>query len=157
MGLDGLSMSNLGLHRNLTTSQLANDSEMVANQALENQIPDADGVGKKEKAGKKDPDAAFAGFVPFISDEEENKEPNDNPESEQSQDAADLSDAAVQQLEEYSEEDEPRYQFKLGSDNLIEVYDIKTNSVIKKLSAEDAAKSVHSFTKMPSLFIDKDV
>lgn len=156
MGLDGLSMSNLGLHRNLTTAQLANDSEAVANQALENQMPDADGVGKKEKAGKKDPDAAFAGFVPFISDEEKKQE-QENQQEQTSQDeqygnATDVSTAA-----EYSDEEEPRYQFKLSSDNMIEVYDTKTNAVIKKLSAQEAANSVHSFAKMPSLFFDKEV
>lgn len=155
MGLDGLSMSNLGLHRNLTTAQLANDSEAVANQALENQIPDADGVGKKEKAGKKDPDAAFAGFVPFIADEEKNQE--QNQQEEPSGSSQKEQEAEAFNAEDYSDEEEPRYQFKLSADNMIEVYDTKTNAVIKKLSAEEAANSVHSFAKMPSLFFDKEV
>ena len=81
MGLDGFSMSNLGLHRNLTTAQLANEVEATAKMALENQLPDVDGIGKKEKAGKKDPEAAFNPTVPFIPD----KKKNDGEEEQQKQ------------------------------------------------------------------------
>ena len=77
MGIDGFSMSNLGMQRNLTSAQLANEVEATAKQALENQIADVDGVGKKEKAGRKDPDAAFNGTIPFIPEEEEKDKENE--------------------------------------------------------------------------------
>ena len=83
MGIDGFSMSNLGLNRNLTSAQLANEAEMTANQALENQIADVDGVGKKEKAGRKDPDAAFNGTIPFIGEPKDDDEQEDGPDEEE--------------------------------------------------------------------------
>ena len=49
MGIDGFSMSNLGINRNMSSAQLANEAEATAKQALENQMADVDGVGKKEK------------------------------------------------------------------------------------------------------------
>ena len=54
MGLDGFSLSNLGLNKNLTSAQLANEVDATARQSLENQIADVDGVGKREKVGKKE-------------------------------------------------------------------------------------------------------
>lgn len=153
MGLDGLSMSNLGLHRNLTSAQLANEADATARQALENQLPDVDGVGKKEKAGKKDPDAAFAGMVPFIADEKDSQE-NEEEQSEEAN-AEPTEIPLVDGTDDDSEE--PRYLFKMGADNLIEVFDTKTKTIVKKLSPEEAANSVHNFTKMPGLFIDKEV
>lgn len=152
MGLDGLSMSNLGLHRNLTSAQLANEADATARQALENQLPDVDGVGKKEKAGKKDPDAAFAGMVPFIADE---KDPQESDEELSEEEPNEQSEPPLSDTED--DEEEPRYLFKMGADNFIEVFDTKTKAVVKKLSPEEAANSVHNFSKMPSLFFDKEV
>lgn len=149
MGLDGFSMSNLGLHRNLTTAQMANDAERTANQALENQILDVDGVSKKEKAGKKDSDAAFAGMVPFIAEEEKKDEEENLPQEESSQ--------QTNPSNEEQENDEPKYKFKLNAENIIEVWDNKTNSIIRTLTPEEAINSVQSFSKLPSLLFDKDV
>ena len=156
MGLDGFSMSNLGLHRNLTTAQLANEVDVVAKQALENQLPDVDGVGKKEKAGKKDPEAAFNGMVPFIPDEEKDEKEDDTSEQEEKK-SVDKSVGEELTEDDDVEIEEPRYLFKMSADDMIEVYDKNTGRVIKKLSPEEAASTVHNFTKMPSIFFNKDV
>ena len=76
MGIDGFSMSNLGLHRNTTSAQNAHEADFLARQNLENQISDMDGVSKREKAGKKDEDAAFNGMMAFVK-------PNTQEESEE--------------------------------------------------------------------------
>ena len=156
MGLDGFSMSNLGLHRNLTTAQLANEVDVVAKQALENQLPDVDGVGKKEKAGKKDPEAAFNGMVPFIPDEEKDEKKEDTSEQEEKK-SVDKSVGEELTEDDDVEIEEPQYLFKMSADDMIEVYDKNTGRVIKKLSPEEAASTVHNFTKMPSIFFNKDV
>ncbi len=156
MGLDGFSMSNLGLHRNLTTAQLANEVDVVAKQALENQLPDVDGVGKKEKAGKKDPEAAFNGMVPFIPDEENDEKDEDASEQEEKKSVdKSVGEESIEDVE--VEIEEPQYLFKMSADDMIEIYDKNTGRVIKKLSPEEAASTVHNFTKMPSIFFNKDV
>lgn len=156
MGLDGFSMSNLGLHRNLTTAQLANEVDVVAKQALENQLPDVDGVGKKEKAGKKDPEAAFNGMVPFIPDEENDEKDEDASEQKEKK-SVDKSVGEELTEDDDVEIEEPQYLFKMSADDMIEVYDKNTGRVIKKLSPEEAASTVHNFTKMPSIFFNKDI
>lgn len=153
MGIDGFSMSNLGMHRNLTSAQLANEVEATAKQALENQIADVDGVGKKEKAGRKDPDAAFNGMIPFIPDEKEEDEEQENS-SEQQQEQPN------QPQKEEPEKDEDnggQYHFKLNSEGMIEVWDSKTNSVIREISPENAAKTFTNLSQVPGLFVNRKI
>jgi len=148
MGIDGFSMSNLGLNRNLTSAQLAHEVDIVANQALENQISDVDGVGKKEKAGKKDPDAAFNGTVPFIADEKEQE--SDNLEEQES---------VEQNLDDVDEDDceGSQYSFKLNDEGMIEVWNSETNELLKIISPESAANAMINVSKMPGVFVNKTI
>ena len=140
MGLDGFSIANLGLNKNLTSAQLANEAEATARQSLENQIADVDGVGKKEKVGKKDEDAAFNGMVPFIA--------NPKDEDEESQ----------QQEEQSSEENTDSVDhFKFSKDNMIEVWDSEKKELIKTISPESATKVFHNFSKVPGIFINSEI
>ncbi len=152
MGIDGFSMSNLGLNRNLTSAQLANEAEMTANQALENQIADVDGVGKKEKAGRKDPDAAFNGTIPFIGEpkEKDDEESSNEQEKESPQE---------QQMSSNEEEDDDgnQYHFKLNNEGLIEVWDSTTDSVVKTISPEDASNTLLHMSKIPGIFVNKEI
>ena len=151
MGIDGFSMSNLGLSRNLTSAQLAHEVDATAKQALENQIADTDGIGKKEKAGRKDPDAAFNGTIPFIPDSKE-----EDDDSEQNENQEDLQENIIE--EESDEETEgSQYHFKLNSDGLIEVWNTNTNEIIKTISPTNAANAMLGISKMPGIFVNKEI
>ena len=152
MGIDGFSMSNLGLNRNLTSAQLANEAEMTANQALENQIADVDGVGKKEKAGRKDPDAAFNGTIPFIGEpKEKDDEENSNEQEKEPQQKQRVSS------NEEEDDDGNQYHFKLNNEGLIEVWDSTTDSVVKTISPEDASNTLLHISKVPGIFVNKEI
>ena len=152
MGIDGFSMSNLGLNRNLTSAQMANEAEMTANQALENQIADVDGVGKKEKAGRKDPDAAFNGTIPFIGEPKE-KDDEENPNEQENEPQQE------QQVSSNEEDDDEgnQYHFKLNNEGLIEVWDSTTDSVVKTISPEDASNTLLHMSKIPGIFVNKEI
>ena len=152
MGIDGFSMSNLGLNRNLTSAQMANEAEMTANQALENQIADVDGIGKKEKAGRKDPDAAFNGTIPFIGEPKE----KDDEENSNEQEKVPLQEQQVSSNEE-EDDDGNQYHFKLNNDGLIEVWDSTTDSVVKTISPEDASNTLLHMSKIPGIFVNKEI
>ena len=157
MGLDGFSMSNLGLQRNLTTAQLANDVADTDKMALENQLPDVDGVEKKEKAGKKDPEAAFNPMVPFIPDKKKKKDNESENDDDSSSIEKSVDDDEFATDEEEIEIEEPRYLFKMSEDNMIEIYDNQTGKVVRKITPEEAAATVHNFSKLPSIFFNRDV
>ncbi len=155
MGIDGFSLSNLGLNRNLSSSQLADEAERTARQSLENQIADADGVGKIEKAGRKDPDAAFNGTIPFIPDDK--KENDENNEQEQPDSEEQQSNDTSFETNSDDEEEYSKYHFRFNKENMIEIYDSEKKEVIKTISPEDASKALLNLSKMPGLFVNKKV
>ncbi len=152
MGIDGFSMSNLGLNRNLTSAQLAHEADMVAKQALDNQIADMDGIGKKEKAGRKDPDAAFNGTIPFIPDatDEEDQDSEQNENQENTEDTKN---------EDQSKPDEEgsQYHFRMNEDGLIEIWNTKNNQLVKTISPEKAANAILGMTKTPGILVNKKI
>lgn len=149
MGLDGFSMSNLGLSRNLSSAQLAQNAETTAREALDSQIADTDGVGKKEKAGKKDPDSAFNGHIPFIHDKKEGEE---EPQEEE-----DMSQDNSQFQDDEDDDDDSRYHYRFNANEMIEIWDSKTNSIIRTISPEAASKAILNITEMPGIFINKEI
>ena len=155
MGIDGFSLANLGLNKNLSSAQLANEAERTARQSLENQIADADGVGKIEKAGRKDPDAAFNGTIPFIPDDQKENEEDSEDKQEESQNSE-----AQQILDENDDdvdEEYSKYHFRFNKDEMIEIYDAEKNEVIKTISPEDASKALVNLSKIPGLFVNRKV
>lgn len=151
MGIDGFSMSNLGLNRNMNSSQLASEAEATARQALENQIADVDGVGKKEKAGRKDPDAAFNGTIPFIG------EPKEKEDDESQENDSTKQDSTQSETHVFDEDDEgSQYHFKMNEEGMIEVWDSDTNSIVKTISPEDASNTLLHISKVPGIFVNKE-
>lgn len=153
MGIDGFSMSNLGMQRNLTSSQLANEADSLARQALENQIADVDGVGKREKAGAKDKDAAFNGMVPFIPSEEENED------EQQEDDNAVVQEVITESSQSDDEDDEEyeKYSFKYNDKGMIEIWDSETNKILRTISPEEACNVVGKFEKVPGFLVNKSI
>ena len=133
MGIDGFSLSNLGLNKNLTSAQLANEAESLARQSSENQIADVDGVGKREKAGKKDDEAAYNGTIPFIPDGKKEDEEENTEDSEVS---------SSEPVETYVDDEEiSKYKFSFGKGDMIEIHDSSTGDLIKKIPIEQAQKA----------------
>ncbi len=151
MGIDGFSMSNLGLQRNMTSAQLANEAEVTARQSLENQIADVDGVGKREKVGKKDEDAAFNGMVPFIpNDENNNESPNEGGENKNQQPPVDYS-ALV------DDEEVDKYHFRFNANDMIEIWDTETNEIIKTISPDMARKVIGNIEELPGVLVNRKI
>lgn len=148
MGIDGFSMSNLGLNRNLTSAQLANEVEATAKQALENQMADVDGVGKKEKAGRKDPDAAFNGRMVLIKDEEQDKEQEQQEEQEPQK-------QQQKQKKEPTDEDIAKYHFRFNREGMIDI--CEGDEVVSTISPEDAARALANMSDFSGALVNKNV
>ena len=152
MGLDGFSMSNLGINRNMSSAQLANEVEATAKQALENQMADVDGVGKKEKAGRKDPDAAFNGTIPFVGEPKEKEDEEESP-SQENTNTPPNPDLIDDEDDEYG----AQFHFRFNQDNMIEVWDSEKQEIVKTISPEDATNAILGLSKMPSVFVNKEI
>ena len=151
MGIDGFSLANLGLNKNLTSAQMANEAEALARQSTENQIADVDGVGKREKAGKKDDEAAYNGMIPFI--------PDDKKEDEEESETLEEQNISSGECSEDSEDDEDvsKYKFSFGKGDMIEIRDSSTGDLIKKIPIDQAQKAVGTIDKLPGFLVNRQV
>ena len=152
MGIDGFSMSNLGLNRNMTSAQNAHEADFLARQNLENQISDINGVGKREKAGKKDEEAAFNGMMAFVKpdEQEENTEEQADTEEIETPHEHPLYD----DTEDYYEE---KYHFVYNDNGMIEIWEVETNKLIKTISPESARDVVEQIHCLPSILVNKKI
>lgn len=152
MGIDGFSMSNLGLNRNMTSAQHAHEADVLARQNLENQISDMDGIGKREKAGKKDEEAAFNGMMAFVKPDNQ----EEDVEEEQTEAEEEIT-SHENPLYDEDDEYEEKYHFVYNDDNMIEIWEVETNKLIKTISPENAQDVVEQIHCLPSILVNKKV
>lgn len=149
MGIDGFSMSNLtGVNRNLSSQQLANEAEATARQATDNEIADVDGISKKQKAGRKDPDAAFNGRMVLIKDEEQDKEQEQQEEQEPQK-------QQQNQKKEPTDEDIAKYHFRFNSEGMIDI--CEGDEVVSTISPEDAARALANMSDFSGALVNKNI
>ena len=132
----------------MTSAQLSHEAESLARQSLENQIEDIDGVGKREKAGKKDDEAAYNGTIPFIPDNKEESEEN-NEQEEQPQENSIQTDI--------EDEEVSKYKFCIGQGDIIEIRDSESNEIIKKIPISQAQKAIGTIDKLPGFLVNREV
>lgn len=154
MGIDGFSMSNLGLNRNMTSAQNAHEADFLARQKLENQISDIDGVSKKEKAGKKDEDAAFNGMMAFIKPD--NPEENEEEQTDTEQDDS-PTEKPLYSNDDDEDEYEEKYHFVYNESGMIEIWEVESNKLLKVISPENAQEVVEQIHCLPSILVNKRV
>ena len=113
-------------------------------------IADVDGVGKREKAGKKDDEAAYNGTIPFIPDDKKEDEDSENHQEGSSQES---------EIKESVGDDEEvsKYKFVFGKGDMIEILDSTTGFLIKKIPIEQAQKAVGSIDKLPGFLVNREV
>lgn len=149
MGIDGFSMANLpGVNRNLSSQQMAQDAEVTARQGTEDDIVDVDGISRKQKAGRKDPDAAFNGRMVLIKDEEQNQEQEQEEEQPESQ-------KQPQNQKEPTEEDVSKYHFEFNKDGMIEI--CEGDKVVGTISPEEAAHALKNLSEFSGALVNKNV
>lgn len=148
MGIDGFSLSNLGLNINKTSSALASEADAVARQGNEHQIKDIDGVTKKSKAARKDKDGAFNGGVYTPGEDAQFKEAAENAAQNQ-----DVEQPPVEsQNVDYS-----KYRFRYNMEQMIEIYDSQTDEIIRIISPDDAARVLMNVPDVPGFIVNEKV
>ena len=95
---------------------------------------------------------AFNGTIPFIGEPKE-KDDEENPNEQENEPQQE------QQVSSNEEEDDEgnQYHFKLNNEGLIEVWDSTTDSVVKTISPEDASNTLLHISKVPGIFVNKEI
>ena len=105
-----------------------------------------------QAASDADKDADAEADDKNAADEDANKDAADD-------ETKDSEDEVTKDEEEESDEETEgsQYHFKLNSDGLIEVWNTNTNEIIKTISPTNAANAMLGISKMPGIFVNKEI
>ena len=147
MGLDGFSMSNLGMYNRLTSAQMANEVEMTALKGNGSDIKDIDALSNKNGISRQENDYSETGGQAFLggdtgeSSEEETLPP---PDIEFSDDENDL------------EHSSHRFEMRINDEaNIVELYDNFLETTVHRLSTKDMLQMIKNFDDPAGILVNK--
>lgn len=146
MGLDGFSMSNLGLHKEMTSAQMANHAEQLASKGLEFKIKDVANIA--EKKGIKMREEGFSGggetFEDGLPQEAEDDEENE---------------AELKQIEQEFEQKDPKeFSVRINpKTEMVELYNNKSKKIIETINAEDLMELMSKLDHASGVLVNKKI
>ena len=146
MGLDGFSMSNLGMYNKMTSAQMAMDVDDMLARGDSHQIKDIEAAGKQKGIERKDVDYRDAGGGAFGggSTGEEVDETLSKPENE-------MNDEDV-------EHSPNRYIIKINEEaNIVELYDTLEQVTIQRISTQQLISMLRNFNDPSGILFSKKI
>lgn len=146
MGLDGLSVGNLGLHKDLTSAQMANQAEQAANKNIGFKIKDIDqvasekGIQSKEEGSKNSPESFFEENF----NEEEQNEFGTNK----------------QKVDEkiFEKTDPKEFSVRVNQKTeMVELFNNKDNKIIETISATDLMQLISKLDSASGILVNRKI
>lgn len=146
MGLDGFSMSNLGLHRDLTSAQMSNQAEVLATKGLEFKIKDV-AEAASQKGVKRKEDDSDGGGASF----------EDNSKQSKEQHARDEIQNRLKE-QEFERQDPKEFSVRINPSNeMIELYNNKNNRIIESISANDLMVLISKMDSASGILVNRKI
>lgn len=152
MGLDGFSMSNLGLPRELTSAQLANQAEQLANRREPKikdigELAEENGVKRKEDEGNEGgAQGQLANSFFAEGDEEDENDQNFKKYS------------SILLEESFEGKDPKDYSVRINPrSGFVELYSKKERRVIETISADDLMEVISKLNSASGVFVNKKI
>jgi len=142
MGIDGLSMANLGLHKEVTSAQMANQAEQLAGKGLEFKIKDI-GELSKEKGVERKEDGSSQGGGSF---EENLKEDEQNDFKEK----FDEKRFKTEDAKEFSVRINPKTE-------MVELFNNKESKIIETISASDLMQLISKLDSASGIIVNRKI
>ena len=143
MGLDGFSMANLGLHRDLTSAQIASNTEESAKKGTEIKIKDVTNLAERNGIERKEGDgnAGGGGF----SGKKKQQEEEDSQESKIT--------------EEFLEQHNPKeFSVRINPNTeMIELFNNKTKKIIETISAQDLMMLISKMESASGVLVNRKI
>lgn len=158
MGLDGFSMGNLGLNATLTSAQMANQAEYLAQKDSEIIIKDVEKLEKEQAVKRKE-------------EEEQNQQFNDgfkkNPDEEDSgsEDEANSNDTALNEgitseliERDFASKDPKEFSVRLNQEtDMIELINNKEDKVLETIKAQDLMNMVSKLNSASGILVNRKI
>lgn len=145
MGLDGFSLGNLGLGTDLTSAQMASQSEHLAKKGTEFKIKDISKSVESAEVKIKDEDSNSKNQF----DEFMNKKDNDDDDND-SESSISLEEFESQNLKEISVRINPQTE-------MVELFSNKSNRVIETMSANDLQALLSRLNSASGILVNRKI
>lgn len=156
MSLDGFSLSNIKMNRELTSAQMASQADQLASKGLEFKIKDVSelasnkGVKRKEEDSNQDEGTFNDGF-------QENEE---SDETEANTTKTSYRDSIKEELiiKEIEEKDPKEFSVRINSSNdMIELYNNKNKKIIETISANDLMELISKLDSASGILVNRKI
>ena len=149
MGLDGFSMSNLGLPERLTSAQMADRAEQLATQGTEYKIKDSTQLATQNGVQRKESDSG--GFTPGYSGNFRKKK------GEESENDENKNQEILNQVN-FEEKDSKDFSVKVNPETeTIELYSLKNQKIVETISADDLRDLILKLDDASGVFVNKKI
>lgn len=153
MGLDGFSMGNLGLNATLTSAQMANQAEYLAQKDSEIIIKDVEKLEKEQAVKSKEEDEKNQQFNDGF------KKNEDEDESGQ-EDEANSDDNITPELIErdFASKDPKEFSVRLNQEtDMIELINNKEDKVLETIKAQDLMNMVSKLNGASGILVNRKI
>lgn len=148
MGLDGFSMSNLGMYNRLTSAQMANEAEMAAMKGGGNDIKDIDALSNKSGIARKENDYSETGGQAFLG--------GDTGEGETEEETLPAPDIEFTDDENDPEHSSRRFEMRINEEaNIVELYDNFSETTVYRLSTKDMLQMIRNFDDPAGILVNR--
>lgn len=148
MGLDGFSMSNLGMYNRLTSAQMANEAEMAAMKGGGNDIKDIDALSNKSGIVRKENDYSETGGQAFLG--------GDTGEGETEEETLPAPDIEFTDDENDPEHSSRRFEMRINEEaNIVELYDNFSETTVYRLSTKDMLQMIRNFDDPAGILVNR--
>ena len=150
MGLDGFSMSNLGLHKEVTSAQMANQAEQLATKDMQFKIKDVTNLAKQKGIKRREGDSEAEKETFFEDGLFQNEESYENDEAR---------DAEVKLIEQEFEQKDPReFSVRINpKTEMVELYNNRSKKIIETINAEDLMDLMSRLDSASGVLVNKKV
>lgn len=146
MGLDGFSMGNLGLHRELTSAQMSNQAEHLATRGSDIKVKDVSSLAADKGIERRE--EGFSGGGGFS---------DGKSKEEQEQDEENAVRALLSQ-KELESKDPKEFSVRIDpSTEMIELYNNKDKRVVETISANDLMGLISKLDSASGILVNRKI
>lgn len=155
MALDGFSMGNLGLQKELTSAQMANQAEQLAQKGSELKIKDVSKIadGKKIKLDEDDSESKNQfndGFKKDSEEDEDSQEDEDTKDYEDMNSGISVEEFESRHLKEISVRINPKTE-------MVELFSNTNNKIIETMSADDLMTLLSKLNSASGILVNRKI
>lgn len=148
MGLDGLSIGNLGIHKESTSAQMANQAEQLANKGLEFKIKDVGEIVNKKGIQIKD-DSSSRGEEFFEHNFNEDEEDNDDKNNNKNEKIDDKL---------FEKQDPKLFSVRLNQQTeMVELINNKERKVVETISATELMGLISKLDSASGILVNRKI